>query len=313
MLRIIVREVAEMLITTIKIVFIIVAAVFFVLEIRDYRKNAEEVEHPKKYMAKVFSMSCVVEFFDSIGIGSFPVLTAIYRIFKMVPDELIPATLSIGTVIPCVYQSVGFLTKVEVDTTTLVTMMAAAIIGGFVGTSVAKKVTLKYLRLIMGLLMVLAAIMMLISQLGLVPIGGEATGLHGGKLIFAIVCNFVLAFGTSFGGSMYGPLMCVIYLLGMNPLCAFPIMMCSATLSCTTNAFIYLRAGKFHRRAALSVELAAFVGVTIAIFFVTSLPLNTLRWIVLFVVTYNAISLLRDAFRKNSRPAAAETKSPVNA
>ena len=38
----------------------------------------------------------VTDFFDTLGIGSFAPTTAIYKLRRMVPDELIPGTLNVG-------------------------------------------------------------------------------------------------------------------------------------------------------------------------------------------------------------------------
>src|SRR3984957_20164960 len=39
----------------------------------------------------------VTDFFDTLGIGSFAPTTAIYKLRRIVPDELIPGTLNVGT------------------------------------------------------------------------------------------------------------------------------------------------------------------------------------------------------------------------
>ena len=38
----------------------------------------------------------VTDFLDTLGIGSFALTTTIYRLWRMVPDQHIPATLNVG-------------------------------------------------------------------------------------------------------------------------------------------------------------------------------------------------------------------------
>src|SRR5215510_3736578 len=67
----------------------------------------------------------VTNFFDTLGIGSFAPTTAIYKFFRLVPDEQIPGTLNVGHALPTVVQALVFIAVVKVDPTTLITMIAA--------------------------------------------------------------------------------------------------------------------------------------------------------------------------------------------
>jgi hypothetical protein len=56
-----------------------------------------------------------VNFFDTLGIGSFAPTTAIFRLLRLVPDELIPGTLLVGHALPVVTQALFFVSAVSVD------------------------------------------------------------------------------------------------------------------------------------------------------------------------------------------------------
>mgnify|MGYP006341798353 CR=1 FL=1 len=47
----------------------------------------------------------VTNFFDTLGIGSFATTTAIFRLFRLVPDELIPGTIIVGDALPVLAQA----------------------------------------------------------------------------------------------------------------------------------------------------------------------------------------------------------------
>src|SRR5919106_856269 len=65
-------------------------------------------------------------FFDTLGIGSFAPTTALYKMFKTVPDEQIPGTLNVGHTPPVLLQVPIFFTIVQLDRLTLVSWVAAA-------------------------------------------------------------------------------------------------------------------------------------------------------------------------------------------
>src|SRR5262249_59571945 len=71
----------------------------------------------------------ITNFFDTLGIGSFAPTTAIFRRWRLVPDEEIPGTLHAGHTIPSIVQAFIFTKLVKVGTQTLVLMIPAAVGG----------------------------------------------------------------------------------------------------------------------------------------------------------------------------------------
>src|SRR4029077_463225 len=75
----------------------------------------------------------VTNFFDTLGIGSFAPTTAAFKLLRRVPDEQIPGTLNSGHALPALTEALIFIAAVTVDLTTLVGMIAAAILGAWMG------------------------------------------------------------------------------------------------------------------------------------------------------------------------------------
>jgi uncharacterized membrane protein YfcA len=71
----------------------------------------------------------VTNFLDTLGIGSFAPTTAIFKLRHRPPDEQIPGTLNAGRALPTITQALIFITAVTVDLTTLVGLIAAAVLG----------------------------------------------------------------------------------------------------------------------------------------------------------------------------------------
>jgi uncharacterized membrane protein YfcA len=235
----------------------------------------------------------VTTFFDTLGVGNFATLTGIYRATGMVPDELIPGTLNVGTSVAGAISGLLFIKLVPVEPATLLSMIVAAGLGAWLGAGVVARLPRYRIRLGMGTALLGAATIMLLTQLSLVPGGGEATGFHGPAFALAVGVNFLLGALMTLGIGLYAPCMILVSLLGLTPRAAFPIMMGSCALLCPLAGIRFVRAGRYHPGASVGQTLGGVPGLLIAAGLVTAVPLTTLRWIVLVVVLYAAITMIR--------------------
>src|SRR6202044_34780 len=78
----------------------------------------------------------VTDFFDTLGIGSFAPTTAIYKLRRLVPDELIPGTLNVGHTPSALTESLIFVTAILVDPILLVATVGSAAAGAWLGAGV---------------------------------------------------------------------------------------------------------------------------------------------------------------------------------
>jgi len=121
--------------------------------------------------------------------------------------------------------------------------------------------------------------------------------------LFAIGVNFALGALMMLGVGLYAPCLILVSLLGMNPLAAFPIMMGSCAALMPVGALRFIRAGRYHLRAAVSLAIGGIPGVLLAAYVVKSLPLAWLRWLVVVVVLYAAaLMLLASRARVSAAP-----------
>jgi uncharacterized membrane protein YfcA len=147
----------------------------------------------------------------------------------------------------------------------------------------------------MGLALLGAATLMLMQQFSLFPGGGEALGVRGTKLVIAVVGNFVLGALMTLGIGLYAPCMILVSLLGMNPTAAFPIMMNSCAFLMPVGSLRFIREQSYSLRAALGLAIGGIPAVLVAAFVVRSLNVSTVRWLVIVVVLYTAITMLLSA------------------
>ena len=284
---------------------VLTGGVFSFFFFRDYSKNRNEIPTSNKRYAAHFGIGFVVNFFDTLGIGSFAPTMSIYKLFKLVPDKLIPGTLNVGCYLPVAVMAIIFMRIINVDTLTLVLMVVASVIGAVVGVGVLKNLPVQRVRVTMGCGLLLAATLMFLGQVGLFPVGGEDIGLTGGRLVIAVVGNFILGMLLPLGVGNYAPCMAMVYLLGLNPAVAFPVMMSSATFVLSTSGTRFAQEGIYDRKAAMGLGIGGIPAVFIAAFIVGSLPLDLLRWLVICVVVYTSITMLIGALKKDKPEAAA--------
>lgn len=241
----------------------------------------------------------VTNFFDTLGIGSYAPTTAMFRLFSLVPDERIPGTLTVGHVLPTILQAFIYTKLVEVDFKTLVILIICAVLGAFLGAGIVAKWPRRKIQFGMGGALLVAAALFTLTNLGVMPGGGTALSLTGGKLIAGVIGNFVLGALMTLGIGLYGPSLIMISLLGMDPRASFPIMMGSCAFLMVVAGIRFIRAGAYRQRAALGLALGGLPAVLIAAFIVKSLSLTAVRWLVVVVVLYTSITMLRSALSES--------------
>lgn len=239
----------------------------------------------------------LTDFLDTLGIGSFATTTALFRLRGQVrlPDRELPGTLNVGHALPTIAQALIYIVIVEVDPLTLGLFVSASALGAYLGASRVSHWAIQPVRIGMGLSLLAAAILLLFRLSQWLPPGGDATGLHGWLLIAGILGNLFLGALMTIGVGLYAPCMIMVALLGMNPKAAFPIMMGSCAFLMPVASVRFVRARSYSPAAALGLTIGGIPGVLIAAYVVRELPLDALRWLVLLIAIYTAISLLRAA------------------
>jgi uncharacterized membrane protein YfcA len=293
-----------------KLALLVVLAVFglsFVWYwVRAVKRSADgpSGSQPMKFTLFEIFIGFITNFFDTLGIGSFATTSSIFKLKGMVEDELIPGTLNVGHCIPTIVEAFIFVSIIEVDPATLLAMMVASILGAWLGAGIVSKWPRRTIQISLGSALLVAAALMFMSQLSLLPGGGEALGLSGIKLLLAVLGNFIFGALMTLGIGLFAPCMILVSLLGMNPRAAFPIMMGSCAFLMPVGSLPFIDKGRYSLKAALGLLSGGVPGVLLAAFVVKSLPLSVVRWLVICVVIYTSIMLIRSAViehRSNSK------------
>jgi len=252
------------------------------------------------------ALGAVTNFFDTLGIGSFAPTTAWLKLRKLIPDGYLPATLNSGHALPTVAQALIFINLVRVDPLLLAACIAAAVAGATLGAPLVMRAPVRTVQAIVGVALLIAAMLYALSNLGLLPAGGDALALSGPLFAIAVGVHFLLGALMTFGIGLYAPSLILLSLLGLNPTAAFPIMMGACAFLMPVSGMRFVRSERIDLRVVLGLAIGGIPAVLLAAYVVKSLPLTTLRWGVVVVVLYAAALLLRAALAGRGPAGAAD-------
>lgn len=241
------------------------------------------------------AIGVLTDFLDTLGIGSFAPTTALFKFRGRPADELIPGTLNVGHNSSAFLETTLFVTSVAVQPILLGCMVGSAAAGAWLGAGVVSRLPRRTIQLFMGVALLVAAFFFVMKNLGAFPAGGAAFGLEGWRFAVAVGVSFVLGALMCIGIGNYAPLMIMLSLLGMHPLAAFPIMMASDGMLQPVASLGFFRSGRFAHGPSLGLACGGVLGVLIAFYIVKQLPLTAMRWLVIVVVSYAALSMLLSA------------------
>jgi uncharacterized membrane protein YfcA len=249
--------------------------------------------------AEALALGAVVNFLDTLGIGSFAPTTAWFKFRRMVPDRLIPQTLLCGLTPPAMTESVIYLILlgVLVDPVLLFSCVIAVFAGGLVGVGLVTRARVWIVQMIVAIGLLLAAAAYAMTNLHLFPGGGTANSLPLGLMIVAILANFAFGILANFGVGNYAPTLVMLSLMGMDPRLCFPIMAGGACLMGAGSSVQHIRIGEVDMRVVLGLAIGGIPAVLVAAFLVKEMPLEYLRWLVLVVVLYAAAVMTHSSFK----------------
>ncbi len=262
--------------------------------------------------AEAVILSLIVNFFDTLGIGSFAPTTAWLKFRKLVPDRLIPPTMLVGLGPPTLAESIIFLLLlgVKVDPILLIGCSVSVLLGGLIGAPLVARTRVWVIQLVVAVALLIAAGLYGLTNLHMMPGGGTASTLPMTLTIIAIVANFLFGVLLNFGVGNYAPTLVMFSLMGMDPRLVFPIMATGGALTVAGAGARHIAIGEIDMRIVIGLTLGGIPAVLVAAFLVKQMPLEMLRWLVIVVVLYAAAIMFRASMigRKDSRsPEAAAT------
>ena len=266
----------------------------------DILKTKKHLMAGKDRYVKNAVIGLITDFFDTLGVGCFAPTMFAFKITGSMPkdekgrdrDDLVPGTLNVGHSLPVITEALLFLDFVAVEPLTLVGLLAAACLGGWLGAGWVSGWKVNTVRISLAVCLLATAAVVIMKLFGIGPYGGEnqaLLGLRGIKLIVAIVINFVLGMLMNLGFGLYAPCMGMLLALGMDVGAIFPIMMGSTAIQMPFSSTIFIKEGKYDPKAAVMLGIFGIIGVFLAYFLVKSMDVTYLLYIVIFVMIYTAV------------------------
>lgn len=288
-----------MIIKGMLVVLALLAVWFAYIFGKDYVKAYKEGRIEKEGNRVVYAiMGTVINFFDALGIGSFAVSTASFKLGKMLDDKQIPGTLNVATTTSLIAEAFIYMSIVEIDSLTVLLTIICAMIGAYAGASIVSKLPRKKIQLGMGIALIIVAVLLVLGLVGLLDMNGTAIGLRGFKLIIACIVCFILGMTNCIGIGMFAPTMAMAALLGLSPIVAYPIMTGGSAFLQPIASYKFIKENSYNRKLSLVWFFFGVVGVVIAAFLVKSLPVRVLKMVVVVVVAYTSISMFVSALGK---------------
>jgi uncharacterized membrane protein YfcA len=254
---------------------------------------------PWRPRASDILIGCGTCFLDTLGIGNYAQITALFKVRGHPADELIPGTLNVGLGIPVFVGALLFVTSVAVDPKLLLCMVISAGLGAWLGAGIVSRMNRRTIQLFMGVALLIAAGFFVMTNIGVLPPVGTATSLSGWRFVFAVSANFILGALMCAGIGNYAPSMALLAFLGMHPIAAYPIMIGSDGVLIPVAGIRFIKSGRFASQAAFGLTVGGIAGALLAFPLVKALSghLSLMRWVVTGVITYAGITMLRSAAR----------------
>ncbi len=257
-----------------------------------YKHQPSVAISPK--LAGKLSVSGIIAFIaDTLGVGSFAVNIALAKLLGTFRDDEMPAVNNGAQVIPGAIESIFFMKLVDVDLTTMITLVAGTCIGGIIGGSVVSRLSKQAIRLSMVCCFFLIICLLISHRFNLLPVGGEALALHSWKLAIGFFALIICGALTSVGIGLFAMVQGVLFLLNVSPVVAFPIMTTAGAMQQPLTTMMFLKHDKIPLKKTLILSLAGCVGVLITLPIFTHLTVTWLHTLLLGILIYNSIAIGR--------------------
>ena len=244
------------------------------------------------------SISGVIAFIaDTLGVGSFAVNVALAKIMGTFRDDEMPAVNNGAQVIPGTIESLFFMHFIEVDLTTLLTLVAGTCVGGLVGGFVVSRLSKQAVRLAMMCAFSLIIALLLSHQFRLLPVGGELTALYSWKLVVGFFAMVICGALTSVGVGLFVMVQGVLFLMNISPAVAFPIMTTAGAMQQPLTTLVFLQQNKIPLKKTLILSFSGCLGVLVTIPLFMQLTITWLHLMLLFILIYNLFSVARTYLR----------------
>lgn len=237
---------------------------------------------------------------DTIGIGSFVANTAICKTLGLFEDDELPGVCNGAQTIPGALSSIFFMKVVAVDFTMLFTLVAGTCVGGMLGGHFVSRLSIQKVRLCMMLAFTAVAVVLFLKNIGYFVIDSELTTLPITKLIFGFFAMMLCGALTAVGMGLFAMVQAVLFLMGVSPAVAFPIMTTAGAMQQPLTTMVFLKRDRIPLQKTLILSLTGCLGVLLALPVISHLNTHWLHQLLFVIIVYNIVNIAL-SYRKFDR------------
>lgn len=228
---------------------------------------------------------------DTLGVGSFAVNLTLAKLLGTFRDDELPAVNNGAQVIPGTIESLFFINLIDVDLTTLLTLVAGTCVGGLVGGIIVSRLSKQAIRLAMMGSFVIIILLLICHHYRLLPVGGDLTELHSWKLVIGFFALVICGALTSVGVGLFVMVQGVLFVMNVSPIVAFPIMTTAGAMQQPITTLVFLQKNKIPLKKTMILSLSGCFGVMITIPIYSHLAITWLHLFLLFILIYNFLAI----------------------
>ena len=149
-------------------------------------------------------------------------------------------------------------------------------------------------RLAMMLCFSFIIALLVTNHLGWLPVGGTATALYSWKLVAGFFGVAICGALTSVGIGLFAMVQAVLFVLGISPLVAFPIMMTAGAMQQPLTTFMFLRhARNMPIKRILWVSFGGCLGVAVTLPVFQYVTVSWLHGLLVAILSFNLVAISR--------------------
>lgn len=275
-----------------KVIAVILSIGILILFARHYHKETLSLVQ----QVKIFVIGFVSNLLDTIGIGSFAVIIAMRRMLGVMPDDVkLIGSMNIQAMVTALFQMIIFLHYIKLDIVTLLVAVSMIALGGYLSGTIVVRVNAKIVHKVMIIAFAFTGILLLLSQLNVLDINGGDDAIRGIRLVIFAVFMLAAGFLPAFGVGYYSLVKTSIFLFGVNPIIAFPIMASASAYQMPVTSYSFIKNQKFYAKSTIIMIVSGVIGVMVAAPLISKVDSYTLKWILLGIVIYNIITLVKSS------------------
>ena len=276
----------------IKLIVTIMVVTTFIYFLINFSQSKELLSFSKKLQTMITGF--VATFLDTFGIGSFASIFAFRNAFGLMEDnKKYNGSIVVQATLPTLLQSVLFLQLVKIDSLTLITACIMIAIGGVVSGYFVKYVTRNAIYNVMLVTFILTVIILLLNSMHMLAVGGDLISVRGTKLIVLGIVMFMAGCLPAFGVGYYSIVLVIIFLLGLSPAVAYPIMTTASAVQMPMTAVPMIKHREYYSWSILLMAIPGCLAVLIAAPIISKVDASYLKWVLLVVIFYNIWTLVK--------------------